>query len=145
MAIFGVPLLDTLCFYVAILGLKMLVMSLLTARQRFSKKAFANPEDAKGMGRVKLDDDVERVRRAHLNDLENIPVFVIVCTVYLLTSPSLSLAANLIRIFALARIVHTLAYAIFASHKVRGMAWGIGYFITVYMAVMSLKHFMSFM
>ncbi|XP_077297801.1 microsomal glutathione S-transferase 1-like [Arctopsyche grandis] len=146
MAILGVPLLETLCFYVAVLGLKMLIMSLLTGRQRFSKKAFANAEDAKGVGKVRVDDDVERVRRAHLNDLENIPVFIAVCMVYLMTNPSLSLAANLIRIFALARIAHTLVYAVVViPQPARAISWFIGYAITIYMAVMSLMHFIPSM
>ncbi|XP_077297800.1 prostaglandin E synthase-like [Arctopsyche grandis] len=108
--------------------------------------AFANPEDAIRMGKVKVDDDVERVRRAHLNDLENIPVFIVVCTVYLMTNPSLSLAANLIRIFALARIAHSVVYAVVViPQPARALSFGIGCSITIYMAVMSLMHFIPSM
>jgi glutathione S-transferase len=58
--------------------IKMLLMALLTGVTRSRKKAFENPEDvAAGKGdEIKKDEDVERVRRAHLNDLENIPAFL---------------------------------------------------------------------
>ena len=49
----------------------------LTARQRFANGAFANPEDAKSLfakqDKPRTNENVERVRRAHLNDLENVP------------------------------------------------------------------------
>ena len=60
---------------------------------------------------MKLDDpDVERVRRAHLNDLENVVPFLLLTPLYLSTGPAPWLAANLIRGFAAARIVHTVGY-----------------------------------
>ena len=47
-----------------------------------SIKAFANPEDQAGPGRGQgsitfSDPDVERIRRAHQNDIENIPLFLL--------------------------------------------------------------------
>ena len=80
------PVFATFSFYAALLGAKTLCMAFLTGRQRFRKmvsllfvsnfltyqltvhlqylKAFANPEDAKmNKGKIKTDDDVERVRR----------------------------------------------------------------------------------
>ena len=46
---------------------------------------FANPEDAKDVpgSKVGSDPEVERVRRAHLNDLENIPLFIAIAAVYM--------------------------------------------------------------
>lgn len=83
------PIFRAWLFYNAILVLKMLAMSVLTAKQRMTKKVshvdlkivmvycyayyvyyflkvFANPEDAKGFKQAKVrfdDEDVERVRR----------------------------------------------------------------------------------
>ncbi|KAF0289561.1 Aldose 1-epimerase [Amphibalanus amphitrite] len=84
------PVFVTYLFYAAVLGLKTLFMSLFTARHRMGNKVFANPEDAKGLqGKVKFDHpDVERVRRAHLNDLENVLPFLILCPLYLATGPA---------------------------------------------------------
>lgn len=69
------------CVYITwggFLIIKMLLMSFLTAFFRTKKGAFANPEDVRGKDNVevKKDEDVERVRRSHLNDLENIPAFL---------------------------------------------------------------------
>ena len=73
---------------------------------------FANPEDAKGAkGKVKFDHpDVERVRRAHLNDLENVLPFLILCPLYLATGPAAATATTVIRVFAAARLLHTVVY-----------------------------------
>nr|CAD7418138.1 unnamed protein product [Timema poppensis] len=59
------PVFRAYLFYSAVLVVKMLAMSLLTARQRFKHKVFANPEDAAGKGaKVRFDNtDIERVRR----------------------------------------------------------------------------------
>lgn len=61
-----------------LLLLKLLIMSFLTIFQRIRKGAVENPEDAavRAGNQIRKDEDVERVRRAHLNDLENIPPFL---------------------------------------------------------------------
>ena len=56
------------------------------------------------------DPDVERVRRAHLNDIENIIPFVLIAAIYLTTGPSLGTAKLLFRIFTAARYIHTFVY-----------------------------------
>ncbi|XP_058448877.1 microsomal glutathione S-transferase 1-like [Malaya genurostris] len=133
-------------FWSSVLVLKMLAMSFLTARKRHANKAFANPEDAKSIrgGKINLaDPDVERVRRAHLNDLENILPFFVIGFLYTLTGPSVWLATNLFRVVAIARIVHTLVYAVFViPQPARGISWAVGYVITGYMTVQTLLKFM---
>ncbi|XP_060873375.1 microsomal glutathione S-transferase 1-like [Metopolophium dirhodum] len=135
----------TYVFYTAILVLKVLAMAPLTAKQRFAKMVFANPEDAKmnSKSKVKYDDaDIERVRRAHLNDLENIPLFIIVCFGYLLTSPNAFIATNLIRLFVASRIIHTIVYAVVVlPQPARGLSWFAGFATTVYMAVQVILSF----
>ncbi|XP_001660658.2 microsomal glutathione S-transferase 1-like [Aedes aegypti] len=131
-------------FWCSVLGLKMLVMSVLTGMKRHAKKAFANPEDApKGVKVVTNDPDVERVRRAHLNDLENILPFFIIAFLYMFTNPSVFVATNLFRAVALARIVHTLVYAVFViPQPARGLSWMVGFFSTGYMAVKTILAFL---
>ncbi|XP_025199155.1 microsomal glutathione S-transferase 1-like [Melanaphis sacchari] len=135
----------TYVFYTAVLVLKVLAMAPLTAKQRFRKMIFANPEDAKmnSKSKVKYDDpDIERVRRAHLNDLENIPFFIIVCFGYLLTNPDLHIATNLIRLFVASRIIHTIVYAVIViPQPARGLSWFIGYGTTLYMALQVILSF----
>ncbi|XP_059474210.1 microsomal glutathione S-transferase 1-like [Neocloeon triangulifer] len=138
------PLFALYAVHATILVLKMFLVTFLTGRQRFSKKAFANPEDVKGKAaKVKLDDpDVERVRRAHLNDLENIPAFLFVSFLYVLTSPDLGLATNLFRAFTIARIVHTFVYAVKPlPQPSRALAFGVGLITTAYMALRVLLYF----
>ncbi|XP_022165210.1 microsomal glutathione S-transferase 1-like [Myzus persicae] len=135
----------TYVFYTAVLVLKVLAMAPLTAKQRFAKMVFANPEDTKltSKSKVKFDDpDVERVRRAHLNDLENIPLFIIVCFGYLLTNPNVFIATNLIRLFVASRIIHTIVYAVVVlPQPARGLSWFAGYATTVFMAVQVILSF----
>jgi glutathione S-transferase len=61
-----------------LLLIKLLCMAFLTSFQRLRKGAVENPEDVtvRSNMEIKKDEDVERVRRAHLNDLENIPAFL---------------------------------------------------------------------
>ncbi|XP_010166511.1 microsomal glutathione S-transferase 1-like [Antrostomus carolinensis] len=56
--------------YTVIVLLKMMLMSLITAYFRITRKAFANPEDTASLGKgesakkyLRTDADVERVRR----------------------------------------------------------------------------------
>lgn len=110
-----------------ILLIKMLLMAFLTAMQRFKSgvrigfylkwkiywksnfKAVENPEDVIREGtEIKKDENVERVRRAHLNDLENIPAFLFAAFFYILSEPNEQVALWLMRVAVIARIVHTI-------------------------------------
>ena len=99
-------------FYGGILALKMVLMAPLTARQRIRKGAFANPEDAT-MNKSKVttsDVDVERVRRAHLNDMENIFLYFFVAGLYMFTNPTKFVATTCFQVFTFARCFHTVVY-----------------------------------
>ncbi|NXG02748.1 MGST1 transferase, partial [Sakesphorus luctuosus] len=132
--------------YTAIVLLKMMLMSLVTAYFRITRKAFVNPEDTASFGKgdsakkyLRTDPDVERVRRGHLNDLENIVPFVGVGLLYALSGPDLSTALLHFRIFAGARILHTFAYLIPLPQPSRGLSWAVGYTVTISMAYKVLK------
>ncbi|CAG9782995.1 unnamed protein product [Diatraea saccharalis] len=132
------PAVRSYLFYSGVLGLKALGMAPLTGIMRNKKKAFANEEDAAfRQGVVNLNDpDVERVRRAHHNDLENIPVFWAIGALYLTTRPSDALAINLFRAYAAGRIIHTVVYAIKPlPQPSRAIAFSVPFFITVFMGV----------
>ncbi|KAF9795111.1 hypothetical protein SFRURICE_004483 [Spodoptera frugiperda] len=138
--------LQSYLLYSSVLGLKVLSMAFLTARVRYAKNVFANPEDAAAKkGKVKYDDpDVERVRRAHLNDLENIPVFWVLGALYLTTAPSAWLATTLFRVYTAGRVIHTLVYAVKPlPQPARGIAFGIPLMITFYMGVKVIMHYSS--
>ncbi|XP_054000123.1 microsomal glutathione S-transferase 1-like [Hylaeus anthracinus] len=133
-------------FWGSILALKLVAMIPLTARYRFQKKIFANPEDVKAIlknAKVAYNDpDIERVRRAHLNDLENIPIWYVVTLLWLTTGPSTWLAGILIRTFVLARITHTLVYAVVPQQPARAIAFFFGVGTTVYQAISTLIYYL---
>ncbi|OJH40843.1 MAPEG family protein [Cystobacter ferrugineus] len=96
-----------------ILVIKMFAVAMYTSTVRMRLKAVLNPEDAAQFGTTALDaepPEVARVLRAHRNDLENIPAFLILGLVaVLLGAPSLPLKIALIA-FTAGRVVHSLAY-----------------------------------
>lgn len=91
--------------------------------------------------KVDVDEDVERVRRAHRNDLENVLPWFIMTAIWLTTGPSHIIACWLIRIFVVARILHSVVYAMLAKQPWRGLLFFIGFTITTYEAIMTLIHY----
>ncbi|KAJ9595268.1 hypothetical protein L9F63_027347, partial [Diploptera punctata] len=74
---------------------------------------FISPEDTAFGGKVSHDDpDIERVRRGHLNDMENILPFFVIGFLYVFVNPAPFLAVNLYRLFTAARVVHTIVYTV---------------------------------
>uniref|UniRef100_A0A8D0H642 Microsomal glutathione S-transferase 1 n=1 Tax=Sphenodon punctatus TaxID=8508 RepID=A0A8D0H642_SPHPU len=127
--------------YTTIVVLKMMLMSVVTAFYRMTRKAFANPEDASTHGKgenakkyLRTDPDVERARRVHLNDLENIVPFVIIGLLYALSGPDLFTALLHFRIFVGSRVFHTISYLVPLPQPSRGMSWLVGYAVTISMA-----------
>merc|ERR1712107_842225 len=101
-------------FYAAVVLVKMLFMAFLTARQRFGTGTFISSEDIVGKEKKGFttapNENVERVRRAHLNDIENIAPFFCLGLLYIFTSPALATALLVFRIFAACRIAHSIVY-----------------------------------
>ncbi|KAK8382273.1 hypothetical protein O3P69_015302 [Scylla paramamosain] len=108
------PAFVSFVFYSTVLCLKMLFMGPLTGHYRKSRGIFLNPEDARAFGppnsTCRIDPEVERVRRAHQNDVENIPVFIVLASLFLLTSPSAFTANMLFRSFTFCRVLYTIFY-----------------------------------
>ncbi|KAM9468319.1 microsomal glutathione S-transferase 1.2 [Clarias gariepinus] len=127
--------------YATIVILKMMCMSLVTAYFRITRKAFANIEDTY-MGKtseekkkmLRVNEDVERVRRCHQNDIENIIPFVLVGFLYTLTGPELSTALLLFRLFVGSRFVHSVAYVMVWPQPSRALSFFVGLSSTVCMA-----------
>ncbi|KAJ8249952.1 hypothetical protein COCON_G00231680 [Conger conger] len=127
--------------YATIVILKMMFMAPLTAFYRFSRMAFANPEDT-GIGKtpeerkkmLRSDVDVERVRRCHLNDMENIIPFVLVGLLYSLTGPNLASALLYFRVFVGSRFCHTVSYVLPLPQPCRAFSWLAGVVVILTMA-----------
>jgi len=107
---------------------------------------FLNPEDANpGMTnpnprprQLDADDYVERSRRMHSNDTENIPVFLVAGLLFALTQPPLLVAQVLLYGFVATRLAHFWAYFTAKSHEVRATFFSIGSLIVIGMAVYTL-------
>ncbi|XP_067638018.1 microsomal glutathione S-transferase 1-like [Eurosta solidaginis] len=131
------PVFCCFLFWASVLVIKMLLMSLLTAVQRFRYKIFPNEEDLffKNIEVQFNDPHVERVRRAHRNDMENILPYFTMALLYICTNPRPTLACVLFRIVGIARVLHTLVYAFRpVPQPSRILAFGIPMAITFYMA-----------
>ncbi|KAJ3642964.1 hypothetical protein Zmor_025709 [Zophobas morio] len=120
-----------------ILVIKMIAVALLTAYKRKVHKVYLSPEDVKtNTGQIDTHDDVERVRRAHLNDLENIPLFWTTAFVFLFAKPPVWLACLMFFTFVIARIGHTIVYAVYVVRQpARAVCFLTGLVITLYMAL----------
>ena len=107
---------------------------------------FLNPEDAAGgmanpkprPGQLDADENVERSRRMHRNDTENIPMFLIAGLLFALTQPPLWLAQALLFGYVASRLAHFGAYFTAQSHEVRATFFSIGSLIVIGMAVYTL-------
>ncbi|VDI23108.1 Hypothetical predicted protein [Mytilus galloprovincialis] len=122
-----------------------MAMSLLTSVNRMKNRAFANPEDYKlsrkpgDDGKPVVNATVERIRRCHLNDLENVIPFVLIGLLYVCTKPDPSTALMHFRAFAGFRIFHTFAYLIPLPQPSRALGFLLGAVVTGSMAVAVLK------
>lgn len=103
-----------------------------------------SPEDCvlgKGF-EVKTHEDIERVRRAHLNDLENIVPFLIIGLFFILTEPNIDVACWLFRIVGVVRVAHSIVYAVYPIRQpARAICYYVVYIISLYMALSSIVYF----
>jgi len=114
--------------YAALVILKVFLVVFITIYTRFKNKVFANDEDT-GSPKIKPvlnHPDVERVRRCHLNDLENVTFFVLLGLLYVSIGPSLSSAALHFRVFTAARYIHTVSYVWAVPQPARALSFLVG-------------------
>ena len=109
------PVFQSYVATVVVLSLNVIGLANATAITRGKHKEAINPEDAKPGGEVKVvglegSDATQRHVRAHRNALENIPLFMITGLIFVMTNPSLTLAASIFGVFTVARIAHSLCY-----------------------------------
>ena len=107
-----------------------------------SDAGLLNPEDLKPgpanrnprPSQLDLNDYVDRSRRIHRNDLENIPGFLAAGLLFVAVRPSLGLTAILMTAFVIARIAYTAAYVTEQRHEVRATLFSVGSLVVIYMA-----------
>lgn len=101
------------------LAIKMWANALVQAYARFHYRQFVNPEDTSLVGQLmgkpclpttQEHSLVQRGDRCWRNDLENIPMFLLIALGYGLLGGSAAWGAVYLGIFAIARTAHTLFY-----------------------------------
>lgn len=127
--------------------LKAVSMSWLTVfRMMKVKGGFRSPEDLKktpinpkpNPSQTQPNEYVDRIRRIQLNDLENLPFFLVAGFLYVFTGPSLPLAEWLFYGYVVSRLLHFAAYFTGQVHEVRATFWTIGSLILIYMTMSTL-------
>ena len=138
------PVFVTYMIAAAIMILKIMGQGWMTVyRMLKSESGLVSPEDIQAglinrnprPGQLELNDYVERSRRMHRNDLENIPAFLACGLLFVVVGPSYFLANILMYGFVVARLVHTLAYATKQSHEIRATLYTIGSTAVIIMAL----------
>src|SRR5690606_21061857 len=84
------------------------------------------------------DERVERVRRIHLNDLENVPFFLVAGFLYVLSEPPLLQAQWVLYGYVASRLLHFGAYLTARTHDTRATWWTIGSLLLIYMTCRAL-------
>ena len=96
-----------------VLAFKMAAISIVQGRARLSAGTFTNPEDAKSFGGQQASAEapaVERASKAWRNDLENIPIFLILAWIYVAAGLSAGAFVLYCIVFMAARVIHTICY-----------------------------------
>jgi glutathione S-transferase len=141
------PLLATYAIAASLMILKAVAMSWLTViRMMQEKGGYRSPEDLRKTPlnpnpdptQLAPNERVERVRRIHLNDLENIPFFLVSGLLFVLSDPPLWLAWLLLYGYVLSRLLHFVAYFTAQTHDMRATFWTIGSLILIAMTLWTL-------
>jgi glutathione S-transferase len=141
------PLFATYAVAATLMVLKAVSMSWLTvARMMQVRGGFRSPEDlrktplnpAPDPKQLLPDERVERFRRIQMNDLENLPYFLVAGLLFVLTEPPLALAKWLLYGYVVSRFLHFAAYATARTHDTRATLWTIGSLILIFMTCWTL-------
>jgi len=73
-----------------------------------------------------------------MNDLENLPFFLVAGLLFVLTNPSLALARWLLYGYVVSRLLHFVAYFTAQIHDNRATFWTVGSLILIFMTCWTL-------
>jgi glutathione S-transferase len=141
------PVFATYVIAATLMILKAVSMSWLTVvRMMQVKGGFRSPEDIKktplnpepNPRQLEPNERVERIRRIQLNDLENLPFFLVAGFLFVLTEPSLLLAQVLLYGYVVSRLLHFVAYFTAQTHDTRATLWTVGSVILILMTCRTL-------
>ena len=130
-------------FYGSISLVKMMGLALWTGKTKRATQSFVNPEDAQRQGvapATSENKDVERVQRAHRNDVENLLPFLGLGIFYCASRPDPVVALWHFRAFALGRFIHSIAYLNERGIE-RAFGFMLGAVVCVSMAVQNVMYY----
>lgn len=141
------PVFATYVIAATIMILKAVAMSWLTVvRMMQEKGGYRSPEDLRKTPlnpnpdpkQLLPNERVERIRRIQMNDLENLPFFLVAGLLFVFTDPSLLWARILLYGYVASRLLHFAAYFTAQTHDMRATLWTIGSFILIFMTGQTL-------
>ena len=141
------PLFRTYAIAASIMVLKALMMSWLTlVRMMQVRGGFRSPEDIKktilnphpNSEQLAPNEYVDRIRRIQLNDLENLPFFLVSGFLFILTEPSIALTQWLLYGYVVSRLLHFAAYFTARTHDTRATLWTVGSLLLIFMTCWTL-------
>jgi glutathione S-transferase len=141
------PLFASYVIAATLMILKAVSMSWLTVlRMMAVKGGYRSPEDLRKTTlnpspdpkQLEPDERVERIRRIQLNDLENLPFFLVAGLLFILTDPPLTLARWMLYGYVVSRLLHFAAYLTAQTHDMRATLWTVGSAILIFMTGWSL-------
>jgi glutathione S-transferase len=141
------PIFATYVVAATLMILKAVGMSWLTVvRMMQVKGGFRSPEDIRktplnpepNPKQLEPNEYVERIRRIHMNDLENLPFFLVAGFLYVFTEPPLWLAQVLLYGYVVSRLLHFAAYFTARTHDTRATLWTVGSLILIFITCRTL-------
>jgi len=141
------PVMQTYVISASVMSIKMLLQAWITVICMMKAKGgYLHPEDLKKTGlnpepnpdQLKPHPAVERSRAMQRNDMENIPVFLVVGLLFVMTNPPLLAAQLCLYGFMAARLLHFYALGTGQTHDLRATFFTIGSLITIGMSVYTL-------
>ncbi len=141
------PLFQAYAVAASIMILKAVAMSWLTVfRMMQVRGGFRSPEDIKqtilnpnpSPDQLAPNEYVDRIRRIQLNDLENLPFFLVAGFLFIWTEPSRQLAQWLLYGYVVSRLLHFAAYFTAMTHDTRATLWTLGSLILIFMSCWTL-------
>jgi len=146
------PALQTYFIAASIMSLKMMLQAWITVYRMFKVKGgYLHPEDIKKTGlnpnpnsnQLKPDPYVERSRAMQRNDMENIPVFLIIGLLFAMTRPALWITQILMYGYVASRLLHFYALGTAKTHDLRATFFTIGSLIVIgmcaYVLIFAIK------
>jgi glutathione S-transferase len=89
-----------------------------------AQQSLANPHPS--AEQLQPNEYVERSRRMHGNDVENVPLFLTAGMLYVCTAPSDATALGMFAAYALSRFAHFYVVLTARSHDLRAALWTVG-------------------